>query len=212
MRTRSTPTPSNESAQLALHRHRRGDRTLRSGECRVHPVAGHLDHRAVVGIDRVAQDLVVARQRRLHRVRELLPQARRALEIGEEERDCAGGQLRHSVPLRSCPASPERTVNQAKGTTVTSSAPMVTTTARRASTPNVALIWMECSPRPGLKARRVRHFAWLTATTRPESKQEQCSRARSWHPSPPPPRSQQPSVRGNDETPPEGGATSAWWW
>ena len=61
-------------------------------ERRVKTVARRLDDVAVVGVDRVAQDLVVARQSRLHRVRVLLPQARRPLEVREEERDRAFGR------------------------------------------------------------------------------------------------------------------------
>ncbi len=44
-------------------------------------------------VDRVAQDLVVTRERGLHRLGVLLPETRRALEVGEQERDRAGRQL-----------------------------------------------------------------------------------------------------------------------
>jgi hypothetical protein len=41
------------------------------------------------GFDRTAQQRIVVRQRRVHRVVVLLPQRRAALDIGEQERDRA---------------------------------------------------------------------------------------------------------------------------
>ena len=49
--------------------------------------------------DRGAQDRVVTRQRRLHRVGVLLPQPRRTLDVGEQEGDRPRRQLRHPGPL-----------------------------------------------------------------------------------------------------------------
>src|SRR5581483_10660201 len=61
--------------------------------------------------DRVAQDLVVARQRRLHLLGVLLPEARRTLEIGEQERDRPRGQPpspRHRASLAPPVGPPTR--------------------------------------------------------------------------------------------------------
>ena len=63
------------------------------------PVARGLDHIAAVGLDRLAQQLVVTGQRVAHRVGMLLPQARRTLDVGEQERDRPRRQLRQPDPL-----------------------------------------------------------------------------------------------------------------
>ena len=56
------------------------------GERGVVPVAGGLHHMPTMALDRLAQDRVVAGEGSLHCVGVLFPEARRALEIGEEER------------------------------------------------------------------------------------------------------------------------------
>ena len=56
------------------------------------PVQAYID---AMGLDRVPHDLVVPHQRRGHRVRMLLPQPRRTLEIGEQEGDRPRRQLDH---------------------------------------------------------------------------------------------------------------------
>ena len=67
----------------------------------VEAVAGRLDHDAVALLDRLAQDLVVAGERVAHRLGVLLPKARRTLEVREQERHGAGGQVGHSaLPTR----------------------------------------------------------------------------------------------------------------
>jgi hypothetical protein len=50
-------------------------------------VTRHLYNGSTVGPDRFVQDLVVARDGRVRRLRMLLPQARRALEIREQKGD-----------------------------------------------------------------------------------------------------------------------------
>jgi hypothetical protein len=69
----------------------RGDRGVdgvgRSGKRGMSAVAGGLHHVTAVGFDRVAQDLVVARQGLAHRVRVFLPQTRRTFEVSEQEGD-----------------------------------------------------------------------------------------------------------------------------
>ena len=69
----------------------------RGGERRVHAVARGLDDGAAVRRDRVAQDRVVARERSPHRVGLFLPQARRTLDIGEQERHRSGRCLTHDL-------------------------------------------------------------------------------------------------------------------
>ena len=93
-------------ARAARRRPRR--RVVRGREHRVDAVTGRLDHRAVVGLDGVAEDLVVARERGVHRARVLLPQARRTLEVREQERHRPRRQIdhRHFPPVRSAQATP----------------------------------------------------------------------------------------------------------
>jgi hypothetical protein len=59
-------------------------------ERRVQSVTRGFDHVPVALLDRIAQDLVVSSQHVAHRLRVVLPQARRALEIGEQERHRSG--------------------------------------------------------------------------------------------------------------------------
>jgi hypothetical protein len=85
------------------------ERTLRTSRClhRVHRVCergmdaipSRLHDVTTVRLDRCAQDLVVTRQRRLHRLGMLLPQTRRTFKIGEQEGDRPRRQLRHPDPL-----------------------------------------------------------------------------------------------------------------
>jgi len=72
---------------------RRTRSVLGSGKGTVRPITRHLDDVPVVRGDRVAQDLVVASERGLHRLRVFLPQTRRPLEVGEQEGDRPGRQL-----------------------------------------------------------------------------------------------------------------------
>ena len=67
----------------------------RGGERRVRAVAGGLDDRAAVRLDRGAHDRVVARQRGPHRLGLFLPQAGRAFDVGEQERHRSGRRLTH---------------------------------------------------------------------------------------------------------------------
>ena len=85
--------------QCPLQLDRRGHRRRRGRERREATVAGRLDDGAAVGADHVAEDLVVARQRRLHRVGVLLPEPRRPFEVGEHERHRPG---RKCVDVRLC--------------------------------------------------------------------------------------------------------------
>ena len=85
--------------------------SVRRREHRVDPVARRLNHVTAVRVDRIAEDLVMTRQRASHRFRMLLPQPRRTLEIGEQEGDRPRRQLRHPDPLltnvRSKPGKPD---------------------------------------------------------------------------------------------------------
>jgi hypothetical protein len=65
---------------------RRRHRIRCGAERRMETITRGLDDVTVALLDRIPQDLIMAGQRRAHRLRVLLPQARRALEIGEQER------------------------------------------------------------------------------------------------------------------------------
>ena len=82
---------------LRSQRHLRGDgsvdRVVARRERSVETVTRRLHHVPATRLDRVTNDLVMARQRRLHRLRMLLPQTRRTLEISEQEGDRPRRQL-----------------------------------------------------------------------------------------------------------------------
>src|SRR5262249_52167806 len=102
-----TPRLSDERA-LAINSSK--DRIVRNGEYRVHAITGRLDHVTVMRANRHPQDLVVARQRSLHRIGILIPKTRRTLEISEQEGDGPRRQLRHSpkCPIRAARRSTSR--------------------------------------------------------------------------------------------------------
>jgi hypothetical protein len=77
---------------------RRRDRVVRRGEHGVHTVAGRLHDETVVELDRGPEDLVVAGECGRHRRGLFLPEAGRALDIGEQERDRPRRQLGHYTP------------------------------------------------------------------------------------------------------------------
>ncbi len=79
-------------------------------DCRIHglgrareggeePVPGRLHHVPTAGLHGGGHHLVVTRQCPAHRVGMLLPQTRRPLEIGEQERHRPRRQLRHPQPF-----------------------------------------------------------------------------------------------------------------
>ena len=85
-------------AQRALRGHRRAHTVMRGPERRQCAVTRALHDLPAMTLDRVAHEPVVMRQRGTHRVGMLLPQARRTLQIGEEE----GQRLRrHSATPKS---------------------------------------------------------------------------------------------------------------
>jgi hypothetical protein len=75
-----------------LQSHRRSECVHCIVEGRVHAVAGHLHHRAVMTLDRLARKRVVGCQRWLHPLGLLLPQADAAFDVGEQERYRASRQ------------------------------------------------------------------------------------------------------------------------
>ncbi len=86
-------------AQRGLGRRpRRRRRRARSANAAWNPSPVVFTTCAAVRLDRGAHDLVVARQRRPHRLGMLLPQARRTLEVGEQERHRPRRQHRQSAP------------------------------------------------------------------------------------------------------------------
>ncbi len=100
-RTRRTPRLAEElQLRVGCRRHRGPGRR----EHRMHAVARRLDHVPTVRLDGAAQDGIVAGQRPLHRLGMLLPEARRALEIGEQERHRPCRELAHERSP-SCPGA-----------------------------------------------------------------------------------------------------------
>lgn len=79
---------------------RRDHGIVRGAERGVRAVATHLHDVPTVGVDHLAKNLVVTRQRDLHRVRKVLPQTRRISQIGEQKRHRAVRQASHAV---KCP-------------------------------------------------------------------------------------------------------------
>ena len=85
------------------------DRIMGPRKRRREPIAARGEHVAAVRVDRGSNERVVLRQREAHLVGPLLPQARRTLDVGEQERDRASGRLhqhdatdaRHTPPLTS---------------------------------------------------------------------------------------------------------------
>ena len=71
--------------QRPLPSHRGINRTSGRGERGAHPVAGVLEHKAAVRLNRPAQHLIVGGQRRPHPVGVGLPPTGRPLDIGEQE-------------------------------------------------------------------------------------------------------------------------------
>ena len=81
-----------------LRRDGRDDRIAGVGERCVHAIAGRLHDDAMVALDRLAKDPVVAGKRRLHPLRLRFPQTAAAFDVGEKEgRD--GGLFDHGGPL-----------------------------------------------------------------------------------------------------------------
>ena len=74
---------------------RGGHRVGGAVEARVHTVARGLHERPAIRLDRLLQDRVVAGERVAHRVGVRIPEARRLLEVGEEERDVLRGGRAH---------------------------------------------------------------------------------------------------------------------
>ena len=98
MRTRSGPVSAQSpDAQALLSREAGGYAVA----CRVEDghdaVAGGLDDLAAERPPRPRQDVVVLRERDAHGVGVVLPEARAALHVGEEEGERAGARQRHRV-------------------------------------------------------------------------------------------------------------------
>ena len=83
--------------ERALCVERGSDAIMRETEHCVQTVASRLHDVTVVLFDRVAQDLVVAGERRPHLFGMLVPQARRAFKVGEQEGDGARGWRRAAM-------------------------------------------------------------------------------------------------------------------
>ncbi|MDQ2981461.1 MAG: hypothetical protein M3R26_03925 [Actinomycetota bacterium] len=72
---------------------------VRTTESAEEGVALGVDLDAGVGLDRLSEDPVVALEQLHVRLAELVEQARRALDVGEKERDRAGWEVAHSVSV-----------------------------------------------------------------------------------------------------------------
>jgi hypothetical protein len=101
---RSTRAPVSVG-QLHLARSGGIQRVARGPEGRVDTVTRRLDDVATMPLDRTPQDLVVAAQRRSHRLRLLLSQPRRALQVREQERDRPRRQINCPHPRTPLTAS-----------------------------------------------------------------------------------------------------------
>jgi hypothetical protein len=104
------------AVQAALRCDRSRHTTIGGRERRVETITRRLDHIPVMRLDRHTHDRVVQPERLPHRVRMLLPNARRTLNVGEQEGDRPRRQLHHPT-LRSRPSDPK--VKQANRTSVT---------------------------------------------------------------------------------------------
>src|SRR6266542_1158901 len=78
--------------ERALGRDGRLQRSGRRGEDRLNGIANGLDDMATIRIDRLAQQLVMARERALHRLGLALPAGGAAGDIGEQKRQCTAGE------------------------------------------------------------------------------------------------------------------------
>jgi hypothetical protein len=91
------------AGERALEVERGLDGVERIGEHSAHPVAGHLEHAALVALHALARDAVVRGERLLHLRRLALPQPAAALDVREQERRDRG-RLGHGgvfpAPLR----------------------------------------------------------------------------------------------------------------
>ena len=85
--------PVNRTLRVEGRRHRVGRRVERRAE----GIAAGLENVAVVIVDAMAQQGVVARKGGAHRHGVRFPQPRAALDVGEEQRDGAGREVCHSV-------------------------------------------------------------------------------------------------------------------
>ena len=68
------------------------------GERRAEGIARGGEDEALVPLDGLAQDGVVASQRDCHFRGAVLPESSAALDVGEEEGDRPAGQVRHRIP------------------------------------------------------------------------------------------------------------------
>ena len=82
-------------AQPALHLDRRAQCVARTAEGHREPVATGREHIPRMRVDGVPDDRVVLDQRGPHLLGPLLPQTRRTLDVGEQERHGAGRRAPH---------------------------------------------------------------------------------------------------------------------
>ena len=94
--------------QTGLRVDHRVHRVRRGREHRGYPVAGVLEQMPLVLVDHVPQDRVVLHQQRPHRFGFVLPQPRRTLNIGEQERHGAGRRALHPASLPRPPGARSR--------------------------------------------------------------------------------------------------------
>jgi hypothetical protein len=93
--------------QRTLRAKSRGRSVIGALERRAESVADDVENAAVVEVDRILQQRVMARQRVWHRAGVLLEQPRRTFDVGEQEGDDAS---RESVHAASCDAGLQGTI------------------------------------------------------------------------------------------------------
>ncbi len=91
--------PVERTLGIERGRHRVGRRVERRAES----VATRLEDMAVMIVDALAQQRIVTRERGAHRRGVRFPQARAALDVGEQQRDGAGRKVCHRVASLRAP-------------------------------------------------------------------------------------------------------------
>ena len=87
------------ATQRLLRLDRRSHGAFRSRKSSCEPIASGRKDEPVMAVDRGPQDLIMPAQRNPHRLRRLIPQARRANDVGEKEGDRPGRDRLHEPSL-----------------------------------------------------------------------------------------------------------------
>ncbi len=142
----------------------RRSRIASSPEDRMHAITRRLNHPAADRLDYLPQDLVMASQRGLHRLGVLLPQTRRSLEIGEQERHRPARQLGHPTPPVGAHSQSAANRSRQPHETARTSAPLQA--PRRAQNPHPPGHGRPRLPHIPLQGRRDTPYACAAVATR----------------------------------------------